>query len=113
MVLKWFKSDDVDDFAASIVADLKRRFPPEGLDPAVKKAPERMQRTYEAIFARIEAFARSADLNLYRKARLGNRVKWALSEAGYAKPFVDTFTHEVVTVITLSARQGVSRKRLK
>lgn len=103
MLLNWFKSDDVDEFADSIVADLQRRFPPSGLDAGAKKAPERMQKTHQAIFARIEAFARSADLNLYRKARLGNRVKWALTEAGYTKPFVDAFTHELVTVVTLAA----------
>ena len=101
MLPKWFKSDDVDEFADSIVAELQRRFPPTDPDAPAKKASERMQKTYQAIFARIEAFARSADLNLYQRARLGNRVKWALAEAGYAKPFVDAFTHELVTVVTL------------
>lgn len=103
-LFRWFRSSDVDEFAESIVGELKRRFPPSGIDMEAKKARDRIQRTYQFIFARIEAFARSADLNLYRKARLGNRVRWALVEAGYPKPFVDAFTHEVVTVVTLAGK---------
>lgn len=111
MLLNWFKSDDVDEFADSIVADLQRRFPPLGLDLSEKKAIERVQKTHQLIFARIEAFARSAELNLYRKARLGNRVKWALTEAGYARPFVDAFTHELVTVVTLASAKRVAPRK--
>jgi hypothetical protein len=42
--------------------------------------------------------------NVYKRARLGNRVKWALKEAGYPGAFVDTFTYELVRVVTLAAK---------
>ena len=44
-------------------------------------------------------------MNLYTKARLGNRVKWALRDAGYPQTFVDTFTQEVVTHVALASRK--------
>lgn len=103
MLLKWVETKDVDEFAASVVAELARRFPSSGVDPNARKATERIYKTHRAVFDRVEAFARSADLNLYRKARLGNRVKWALAEAGYTKFFVEAFTHELLTVVTLAA----------
>ena len=39
---------------------------------------------------------------MYQRARLGNRVKWALKEAGYPPEFVDALTYELVTVITIA-----------
>ena len=56
------------------------------------------------IFARVEKFARSRSLNLYKKARLGNRIKWSLKDAGYPAEFADSLTFELVTVVTLAAR---------
>lgn len=104
MALKWFRTKDIDDFADSLVADMVRRFPPAGVDMTERKAIERLQKTHRAIFSRVEAFAMSTDLNVYRTARLGNRVKWSLADAGYRKPFIDAFTHELVTVGTIAAK---------
>lgn len=100
-IRQWFNAKEVDEFADSIVADLLKRYPPTGLDAEPKKAANRLRKTHDAIFSRVETFARSGNLNLYRKARLGNRVKWALKEAGYPREFVDTFTHELVTVVSV------------
>jgi len=97
----WFNCKDVDEFADTIVADLVKRFPPSGVGVPARKAAERLKKTHDSIFVRIEAFARSQQLNLYKKAHLGNRVKWALKEAGYPGEFVDALTYELVTVVTL------------
>jgi len=103
----WFDCKEVDEFADTIVADLVKRFPPSAVGVPAKNAAERLRRTHDTIFARIEAFARSRRLNLYKKAHLGNRVKWALKEAGYPEEFVDALTYELVTVVTLvSGRRG-------
>jgi hypothetical protein len=49
---------------------------------------------------------RTRKLNIYKKARLGNRVRWALREAGYATEFTDALSYELVTVATLASRQA-------
>src|SRR6266581_3721030 len=83
----WFDCKEVDEFADTIVADLVKRFPPSDVGVPARKAADR--------------------LNLYKKAHLGNRVKWALKEAGYPEEFVDALTYELVTVVTLvSGRRG-------
>jgi len=105
MILDWFKSKEVDDFADSIVVDLVKRLPPSAVGVPAKKAADKLRRTHDAIFARVESFARSQSLNIYKKARLGNRIKWALVEAGYPSDFVDTLTLELVTVVTLVSRE--------
>src|SRR3972149_11952954 len=104
MILKWFRTKDVDDFPDSLVADMLRRFPPAGVEATERKANEKLQKTHRAIFSRVEAFAKSTDLNVYRTARLGNRVKWSLAEASYRKPFADAFTHELVALSTIAAK---------
>ena len=102
------KTKEVDEFADSIVADLVKRIPPSGIDAPAKKAAERLRKTHDAIFGRIESFARTQSLNIYKKARLGNRVKWALMDAGYPSDFVDTLTIELLSVVTHASR---ARKR--
>ena len=106
MLRDWFNCSEVDAFVDSIVAELVKRFPPEGVELPAKKATERLRRTHDVIFRRVAAFASVTALNLYKKAHLGNRFKWTLKDAGYADEFVDTLTHELVTVVTLSSRKG-------
>lgn len=97
----WFDSKAVDAFADAAVADLVKRVPPAKL--GAKNAAQRLKSTGDMIFTRAESFGRSQPLNVYQRARLGNRVKWALREAGYPAEFVDALTYELVTVVTLAA----------
>lgn len=104
MFLDWFNTKEVDEFADSLVADLLRRIPPSAVDSPARKTAERLRKTHDVIFARVEKFARTQRLNLYKKARLGNRIKWALKDAGYSAEFADSLTFELVTLTTLVSR---------
>ena len=96
----WFDSKAVDAFADTAVADLVKRMPPEKMH--AKASAQRLKSTGDMIFTRADNFGRSQSLNVYQRARLGNRVKWALKEAGYPPDFVDALTYELVTVITIA-----------
>lgn len=100
----WFDFREVDAFADGVVADLLKRSPPAGLHMPAKKAAERMRRGEDVIFARAASFARERRPSFYKKARLGNRVRWALREAGYPEEFADALSEELVAVVTLAAR---------
>jgi len=100
-MLKWFNSQEVDKFSDWLIAEIIKRYPPEGLDTDSKKSSQRLKKVLDSLFQRIEAFAEKNVLNIYQRARLGNRVKWAMRDAGYPLPFSESFTHEVVTVITV------------
>ncbi len=103
-------SKEVDDFADSIVAELIERHPPRGDDTGERKELARLRKAFSRIFSRIDAFARAHPLNLYNKARLANRVQWALKDAGYRADFVETATHEVATHVALA---GTRADRIK
>jgi hypothetical protein len=99
----WLDCSKVDAFADGVVSDLRKRVPPSGVG-AAKKAAERMRRTQDVIFDRAESFGRAERPNFYKKARLGNRVRWGLKEAGYPDEFAAYLAEELVSVITLASR---------
>jgi len=101
----WLNTREVDEVADAIVADLVKRLPPSP-GPHTRKTADRLKRTHDVIFARLEQFARSRKLNIYKKARLANRVRWGLREAGYAPEFTDALSYELATVATLASRQA-------
>src|SRR6266545_806773 len=102
-IFQWFDTEEIDEFAQSIAAELVKRAPPAGLEAHDEKTSKRLRNTHHAVFSRAERFARTHRLNIYKKARLGNQFRWALKEAGYPPEFVDSWTYELVTLITLSS----------
>ncbi len=100
-MLKWFDCKEVDKFANWLASEIIKRYPPAGLDTDAKKAIQRFQKVHDSLITRVEAFARENALNIYKRARLGNRLKWAMRDAGYPLPFSETFTREVVTVLSV------------
>ncbi len=105
MVFGWLDTKEVDAFADEVVAELLLRFPPGGVDLSTKKAVERALRSADRLLLRTSDFARSRRLNVYKKARFGNRVQWALREAKYPAHFVEMMTETLVTRVTLASRE--------
>ena len=114
-MLRWLDTRDIDRFVDEVVRDLVERFPPEGegIEPTLaaprpaknpKKLEFRAAKAHQSLLDRIGRYAREHSLNFYKKAHLGNRIKWALKEAGYAPEFVDDFTQEAVTTAALASR---------
>jgi hypothetical protein len=104
MKIKWLDTGEVDRFAQWVVAELTQRLPAASLGPADKKLTDRVRRMNEIVSERARALAVGERLNFYKRARLANKVKWGLREAGYPEAFVDTFTYELATLITVASR---------
>jgi len=109
MLLRWFATKEVDAFADSIVAEVVKRFPQAGVDVSTRKSAERALKGLEMMYSSITAFAVEHRPNLYQKARFGNRIKWALKDAGYPDPFIDVITHELLKYLTISGSRGKTR----
>jgi len=95
-MLGWFDTKELDGFADTLVADLLERVPPSGGGLSGAKGLDRVRRTFGAAFERIDAFARTHKLNVYKKAHFANRIRWALKEAGYPDDFCATMTQELL-----------------
>jgi hypothetical protein len=103
VALDWFDTRELDAFADAVVAELVRRYPPPGEGVTGKKAFDRLRRSFAVTFDGIDRFLAGRRLNLYKRAKFANRLRWALADAGYPPEFVDTMTREVVTHVTLAA----------
>ena len=102
MVFSWFNTHKVDSFIDAEIADLVQRVPPARLDggsPAAKKAADQLARSHDLLLRHARDFVQREKPNLYQKARIANRMKWALLEAKYPKPFVDQFAYALATVV--------------
>ena len=103
-MLKWLRTQEVDALADKVVDDLMKRVPLNELRKEGAKADKRFHRMTEVVSNEVRAFGYTQRPGVYQRARLGNRVKWALKDAGYPEPFVDAFTTEVVTLVTVAAK---------
>ena len=99
MIFAWFDTRDGDALAAGMARDLAKRVPPASVDAEGKKAEAKQKKTHDMVLRQAHEFVRQNKLNVYKKARLANAFKWALLDAGYPKPFVDTMTYELAAVV--------------
>lgn len=99
MLLNWFDTSEVDAFTESLVGEFVQRVPKEG---DVRGARGRAKEASATLLARVERFARGHKLNLYKRARLANTLKWQLQEAGYDKGTVDALALDVAKVASLT-----------
>ena len=108
MVFSWFNTQKVDAFIYAEVADMIRRVPPaklEGSGAAAKKAGDQLAKVHDVLLRNARDFVRREKPNLYQKARIANRMKWALREAKYPSPFVDEFAYALATVVAAASSQ--------
>jgi hypothetical protein len=105
----WFNCKEIDELVDSIVADLVKQFPPDRLASMTSDiAAKRVKGVHNAAFNRVDAFARSQPLNIYKKAHLGNRLKWSLKDSGYPDAFADALATEFVTLAALASQHRKS-----
>jgi hypothetical protein len=102
-IFKWFDTREGDELAGVIVIELVKRVPPSTLPAKDKKTAVRLRNTHDAIFARAGKFARTHRLNIYKKARFANQFRWALKDAGYPPEFIEAWTYELTTLVTLAS----------
>ena len=102
MVFSWFNTSKVDTFVDAEVSAVVKRVPParlDGNDAAVDKANEQLAKWHDQTLRRAQEFVQREKPNLYQKARIANRMKWALLEAKYPKSFVDPFAYALAAVV--------------
>jgi hypothetical protein len=102
-IFEWFDTRESDELAGAIVAELIKRVPPDTLPAKDKKAAIRLRNTHDAIFARAGKYARTHKLNVYKKARFANQFRWALKDARYPPEFIEAWTYELATLVTLAS----------
>jgi hypothetical protein len=90
MILDWLNVGEVVSFAKEIVRDVNKLFPPA--DQKGKAIPvKEYRRKFEGLVVRIRTFSEKRKLNIYKKAKLLNTIKWEMREVGHDEMTVDEF----------------------
>jgi hypothetical protein len=100
---RFFDTTSVDEFADWVVEEVKRALPP-AFDPNLKNVSGKVDRLDRRIAERTTSFAQSSRLNLYQKARLASRVQEGMSAFGYPKPFIKSFSMDIVKRVMSTSR---------
>jgi hypothetical protein len=95
-MLKWFDATEAVAFGKHMADDVARIVPLDKATPKGKKAGKQMDKFRRAILHASDLRAK-VPLNVYKKARCANALRWALLEKGYDKPFVEEVVRLVVT----------------
>lgn len=100
---KYFDTSEVDKFADWVVEEVKRALP-ASLDPTLTDVQKKVDRLDKRIGEQATTFAKDSKLNLYKKARLASRLQEGMTSHGYPKPFIRTFSLEVVRRVTVASQ---------
>jgi len=88
MIRAWFDANEAVTFAQGIARDIGILLPPAGRKDGTNSA-KKDNKKFDAIIVRTRAFAQQHKLNIYKKAKLLNTVKWELRDAGHEDAFID------------------------
>jgi hypothetical protein len=63
------------------------------------KREDRRRKLLGKVLQRAREFAAAHPLNTYKKAKLGNRLKWTLKDLGHDDEFVDLLVKEILLAL--------------
>lgn len=104
MLFKWFDTREVDAQAQRMVQEFSERLPLTDYQSGGKKAEARLREAHDMLLRQARECAASQKLNIFKKSRLANRVKWALLDAGYPKVLADEIAYELAAVTALTGK---------
>lgn len=95
MIFDWFNAQEVVAFAETVATDISKMVP---LVPQKIKARtgKKSRNDLDDLVYRVRSFAKKNPLNVYKKAKFLNVIKWKLRESGYDEAFIS----EVVVMFT-------------
>jgi hypothetical protein len=100
---RFFDTTAVDEYADWVVDEVKRTLP-AGFDPGLKNVSGKVDRLDRRLAERTATFTQTSKLNIYQKARLASRVREGMIAFGYPKPFVQTFSMDIVKRVMVASR---------
>ena len=105
---RFFDTKAVDEYADWVVDEVKRTLP-ASFDPTLRDVQGKVDRLDRRLAERTTSFTNASNLNIYQKARLASRVREQMSAYGYPKPFVQTFSIDIVKRVMTAARSRQSK----
>ena len=88
MIIEWFNTREVVAFADEVILEIEKLFSVQESRSKLRNASKE-QKKLVALLGRVRAYATKSPLNIYKKAKFLNTIKWKLQDAGHDKKFID------------------------
>lgn len=88
MIIEWFNTREVVAFADDVTREVDRLFSAHESRAKLRNVAKE-QKKLAALLGRVRAYATKSPLNIYKKAKFLNTIKWKLQDAGHDKNFID------------------------
>ena len=98
MAFGFFDSVACVTFAKEIAQDIQTAFP-NTPEPATVKSIEKGRKKLDTIITRTKSFSDQNKLNIYKKAKFLNTIKWELKESGHDLLFVNEMVRLLAMVL--------------
>ena len=88
MIFEWFNTKDVLAFAEEVTLEVEKLFPIHESRSKPRKSAKDHKKLL-ALLSRVNIYAKKKPLNIYKKAKFLNAIKWKLRDAGQDSNFID------------------------
>ena len=92
----WFDATPAKEFGKALAQFFMEQLPLDN-KATEKKFSAKTQHVLKKMALRVADFKKTAKLNTYKTAQLGNAFRWTLKDAGYDDAYVETLTTWLVT----------------
>lgn len=92
MLLSWFDASEAKKFGASLAHFYLEKNPSALSNKKDKFVAKKQEELLNSLLQQIVRFKLEHNLNIYKKAQVGNSFKWTLKEAGCDSQYVDQLT---------------------
>jgi hypothetical protein len=89
MILNWFDAKEAVDFALEISVDIDRLFPVATPKQKKPSSTRKDHKKLDGLVLRTRTFAQMHKLNVYKKAKLLNTVKWKMRDKGHDEVLIN------------------------
>jgi hypothetical protein len=89
MIFNWFDAKEAVDFALEISVDIDRLFPVATPTQKKPSSNKKDQKKLDSLVLRTRTFAQMHRLNVYKKAKLLNTVKWKMRDKGHDEVLIN------------------------
>lgn len=98
MLLSWFDARDAVAFGEAWARDYDADCRSVG-KAAARKQDARHRKSLDRLLQRARDYRAASHPNLYKKAKLTNRIKWVLNDLGHDQETVDLLVKEVLLAL--------------
>lgn len=104
MLFQIFDATEAVAFAKKISSEIQQHFP-NTQKPATAKSLGKSRNKLDAIIFQTQAFSQQHRLNIYKKAKFLNTIKWTLKESGHEHAFIDEIVRLLANVMNSTSHE--------